>query len=379
MSFPFISEDEKEMIKSYKKFLEKEVAPLVEQAEEGETFPIELYRKLGDLGYLCLRCPEEEGGPGIGKVLECMFRIELSKVSQGISSSINGHNSAAQMLWMFGKTTLKEKYLNDMIEGRKIGAFCFTEPNAGSDLKSIQTTAVKQGDNYILNGSKTMITNGPIADLYLVAAYTDKEKGMEGMTIFLIESDRIGAIKGSKFKKEGYRSSETGELFLEDCVVPSENIIGEVNLGYKCITETLNEGRAGAAASSIGVAKAAYETAKDYVIERKQFGRPLSKFQAIRHDLAEMITSIEAAEMLLYKVARLIDENNLCNAEASMAKLFASEMAIKVTEKAIRLLGGYGHMREYPVGRYHRDALVLITGEGTSNIQKSIIAKSIGL
>lgn len=375
----FLREDQRVFQESFRKFAEREIAPLVPEAEETETFPLELFPKMGKLGYLCPRYDERYGGAGIDKVTEVLMREELSCISQGIASTWSAHSHLGTFpIYHWGSEGQKQKYLVPAIKGEKIFAFGLTEPNAGSDVKAIETTARREGDFYIINGRKIFITNGNICDFLTLIAYTDKGQGYRGISIFIVEKGTPGFIVTRKLKKEGVRSSETAELLFEDCRLPQENRIGEEGSFYK-VMETLNEGRIGVAGNCVGMARGAYEAAWKYAQERVQFGRPIAKFQAIAFKLADMAVEIEAARLLVWYAAWLMDAGHNPIREASMAKLFASEVAVKVSREAMQIHGGYGQMREFPVGRFHRDALVYVVGEGTSEIQRQIIAKQMGL
>ncbi len=377
----FESTDEQQIFKeTIRKYFEREVAPLVDDAEETEVFPVELFNKMGRDNYLCIRYPVEYGGLGVDKITECIFREELSRVSQGFATAWSAHSHLGTYpIYKYGTEEQKEKYLLPAIRGEKIAAFGLTEPNAGSDTKSMKTTATKMRDHYTIRGSKIFITNATIADYVVVAAYTNPEIGYKGISLFIVETNSIGFNIARKLKKEGIRSSETAEIYFDDCIVPAENLIGGIEGNFGGVMSTLSEGRIGVAANCVGMAQAALENASQYAKERIQFGEPIANFQAINHKIADMYTEVQAARLLVYQAAWMLDKEMKCDKEASMAKLFASEVAVKAAREAIQILGGYGMMREYPVGRILRDALVYTVGEGTSEIQKNIIAKQIGL
>jgi len=375
----FLSEEQRISREAFRKFAETEIAPLVEEAEETETFPLQLFPQMGKLGYLCPRYSQKYGAAGIDKISEVLVREEISRVSQGIASSWSAHSHLGTFpLYHWGSEEQKQKYLVPAIRGEKIFAFGLTEPNAGSDVKSIEAAAHREGDFYVINGRKIFITNGNICDYLTLIAYTDKTRGYRGISIFLVEKGTPGFIITRKLKKEGVRSSETAELLFENCRIPKENLIGEEGHFYR-VMETLNEGRIGVAGNCVGMAQGAYEAALHYAKERVQFGQPIARFQAIAFKLADMATEIEAARLLVLRAAWLMDQGKNPIREASMAKLFASEVAVRVSQEAMQIHGGYGQMREFPVGRFHRDALVYVVGEGTSEIQRMIIAKQMGL
>ncbi len=376
---PFFKEEHYIFREQIRRFCETEIAPLVDQSEQTQTFPRHLFRRMGDLGYLCVRYPEEYGGVGADKITEVILREELSRVCQGIASSLSGHSHLATFpIFRMGTETQKQSYLVPAIKGEKIGSFALTEPDAGSDTKSIKSSATLDGDHYTLVGTKTFITNAPIADFILVAAYTDRSRGYHGISLFIVDKDTPG-MTISKLDKEGIRSSDTAEISLEECRVPTDHLLGEKEGNFNLIMETLSEGRIGVSANMVGLAQAAYEAALRYAKERIQFGKPIGKFQAISHKLADMATNIRAARLMVLSAAHLLDQERPCTLEASACKLFASETAVKTAREAIQIHGGYGIMSEYPVFRYLRDALVYTIGEGTSEIQRNIIAKEIGL
>jgi butyryl-CoA dehydrogenase len=371
------SEEQNIFRETVRKFFEKELAPLVEKAEEEEKFPKEIFKKMGKLGYLCIRYPAE--GEGVDRVTDCIFREELSRVCQGFASSWSAHSHlGVYPIYKTGTDEQKKMYLLPAIKGEKIASFALTEPDAGSDVKSIKTTAKRSSSGYILKGAKTFITNAPIADFFTTAAYTDKSKSYKGISLFIVERNTPG-VTVVKLKKEGIRSSETGEIFFDDCFLPSESLIGGREGAFPIIMDALVEGRIAVSAFCLGMARASFEAAVKYAKERTQFARPIGKFQQISSMIADMAAEIEAARWLVYRAAWLADQGKNVRKEASMAKLFSSEIAVDVTKKAVQIHGGSGIMREFPVGRYYRDALVYTIGEGTSQIQRNIIAKELGL
>lgn len=375
----FLNEQHHIFREQFRRFCQKEVGPLVEAAEQNQTFPIHLFSLMGKMGFLCVRCPEEYGGPGVDKVTDVILREELSRVCQGIATSWSAHSHLATYpIISTGTAYQRKEYLVPAVKGDKIGAFALSEPDAGSDTKSIKCTADKKGDGYVLRGAKTFITNAPIADFLLVAAYTNRSAGYHGISLFIVDADTPG-VEVRKLDKEGIRSSDTGEVFFDDCYVGDKSLLGGKEGTFNLIMETLGEGRVGVAANMVGVAQAAYEAALSYAKERIQFGQSIGKFQAVSHKLADMYTSIRAARLMVLSAARRIDLNKSCILEASACKLFASEIAVSVARECIQIHGGYGIMSEFPVSRYLRDALVYTIGEGTSEIQRNIIAKQIGL
>ena len=375
-----LSEEHKMFQEAIRNFAEKEIAPLVDEAEKTATFPLHLFPQLGKLGYLCVRYPAKYGGAEMGKVGDCISVEEIAYQSVGVCAGImvqSGIGTAA--VYSFGNEDQKQKYLIPAIRGEKIAAFGLTEPNAGSDAASIQTTATRKNGKYVLNGTKIFITNGNICDFVLVAAYTDKSKGARGgVSLFIVEKDTPG-FNRSKLHKFCGRSGETGELSFEDCAVPEENLIGEEGKGFPYLMESLMGGRISHASRSLGLARAAYDATLKYAQERVQFGQPVAKFQANAFKLARMAMDIEAARWLVYYAAWLYDQNKPHVKEAAMAKLFASEVAIRVTTEAMQIHGGYGLTEESVVQRYFRDSRMSTITEGTSEIQQLVISRQIGI
>jgi len=375
----FLTEEHKIFRDQIRRFCEFEIAPLVEEAEEKETFPLHLFPEMGKLGYLAIRYPEKYGSADVDKLADVLLREQMSRVCQGIASSWSAHSHLATFpICHSGTEEQKRTYLVPAIKGERIGCFALTEPDAGSDTKSIKTFARKEGNTYIFNGSKTFISNAPFADFITTVAYTDKSQGYPGISIFIIDANTPG-ITITKLKKEGIRSSETGEIAFEDCPVPAENLIGLQEGNFRLVMETLSEGRIGVAGNMIGVAQAAFEAAVRYAKERVQFGKSIGKFQSISHKIADMAVRIQAARLMVYAAAKNLDMGHNSIFDASAAKLLASEVAAHIARDTVQIYGGYGFMREYPVFRYLRDALVYTVGEGTSEIQRNIIAKELGL
>lgn len=365
--------------KAIRDFAEKEIAPLVKEAEETETFPVHLFLKLGELGYLYPGCPEEYGGGGLGKIGDCILAEELARVCFGITAGITAQaGPATYTLLNYGTEEQKQEYLVPAIKGHKIAAYALTEPDAGSDASAIETTARRVGDYYVINGTKIYVTNGPICDFVLLAASTDKSQGTRGITTFIVDRDNPG-VKVTKMRKLGVHSSATGELVFEDCRVPADNLLGKEGRGFKYMLEALNGARILYAARSVGIAEAAFAASLDYAKQRIQFGQPIGRFQAIAFKLSTLATQIEAAKSFLYQVAWLYDQGNQCRQEAAMVKLFCSELAIRATEEAMRIHAGAGYLAESVVQRYFRDAIAAHTEEGTTEIQQLVIARELGL
>ena len=362
-----------------REFGKNEIEPLIEEYEKEEDFPKELFPKLGEMGFLGIVFPEEYGGVGLDKVTDCIFAEEMGKINAGIAMCINAHTGLALFpIYKFGTEEQKQKYLVPGIAGEKIGALGLTEPNAGSDARSIRSQAVKEGNKYVLNGSKTWITNGCMADFTVVAAYTDKSKKGEGISLFIVEKGFSGFKVSGKIHKLGHKAADTGELVFENCEVPEENLlVGEG--GFDRAMATLLGARITHAAKSVGMAQAAFEYALQYSKDREAFGRPISKFQAISFKLADMAVKTETARLMAYKAAWLYSQGKRCVKEASMAKLYAAEVVQWVATEAVQVLGGYGYGVEYPVERYYRDAKLASLTEGTSEIQHVIIARELGI
>lgn len=386
MDFSLTSEQEM-LRETIRKFAEKEIRPFIEEAEEKHTFPLEILSKMGDSGLLGVSFSAEYGGAGIEdastrKITECLVLEELSRVCAGIAFGIQAAVIGAPnyIIRDFGTEEHKQRYLVPAINGKKIGAFSLTEPNAGSDAASIQTSAVKDGDSYILNGNKIFCTNGNIADYITVAVVTDKDKGVKGgISVIIVEKETAGFSVGQKFKKIGHRSAENVELVFENCRVPKENIVGGEGNGWPCLMGALNESRVSDSARAVGVAQAACEAALAYAKERMQFGKPIGKNQAVAFKLARMHMQIEAARTLTHKAAYALGSKKDARLEISTARLFASEMVTSVTTQALETFGGYGFMEDYPVQRYWRDARLFYFGYGTEEIQKLVISRSLGL
>jgi butyryl-CoA dehydrogenase len=368
--------DKYELLKQmYREFTINEVAPLAHEIDEQEKFPYETVDKMAECGMLGIPFSKEYGGEG-GDYLGYTIAVEeLSKACGTTGVILSAHTSlGAAPIYEFGNEEQKQKYLVPLAKGEKLGAFGLTEPNAGTDASGQQTTALLDGDNYILNGSKIFITNAGPADVYIVMAMTDKSKGTRGISAFIVEKDTPGFSIGKKEKKLGIRGSATCELIFENCIIPKENLLGKVGQGFKIAMKTLDGGRIGIAAQALGIAQGALDKTVEYVKERKQFGRSISAFQNTQFELANMKTKVEAARLLVYKAASKKDEGKAFSVEAAMAKLYASEVAMEVTTKAVQLHGGYGYTREYDVERMMRDAKITEIYEGTSEVQRMVIS-----
>ncbi|MCM3168682.1 acyl-CoA dehydrogenase family protein [Peribacillus frigoritolerans] len=366
----------KEMIRN---FVEREVEPFAIQIEEEDAIPGHLVEKAKDLGLFGISIPEQYGGIGLNAVGKATVLEQLGRTHNGFVSLISAHTGIGSTgLVKLASEHLKNKYLPEMAAGTKIGAFALSEPGAGSDATNLATSAEKKGDYWVMNGTKHFITNGPIADVYTVFALTDKEKGAKGgITAFLVERDFPGLTVGKKDKKMGLRGSYTSQVIFEDCIIPEENVIGEVGMGYISALKILAEGRVGLAARAVGSSGKLIELSAKYAKERIQFGKPIADNQAIQWMLADMATETEAARALTMMAAQKIDEGKKVIKEASMAKLFASDVFNRVADKAVQIHGGMGYMAEYPVERFYRDARITKIYEGTNEIQRLIIARNV--
>ena len=366
--------------KMYRDFAETEVKPLASEIDEEERFPMETVEKMAKLGMLGIYFPKKYGGAGGDVLSYAMCVEELAKVCGTTAVIVSAHTSlCCAPIYEFGTEDQKMKYLPDLLSGRKLGAFGLTEPNAGTDAAGQQTTAVLDGDHYVLNGSKCFITNGNEASTFVVFAMTDRKQGTRGISAFIVEKDFPGFSTGKHEKKMGIRGSATCDLVFEDCIVPKENLLGKEGEGFKIAMHTLDGGRIGIASQALGLGEGAVQEAVKYTKERIQFGKRLSQFQNTQFQLADMDCRMQAAQYLVYAAACKKQAGEDYSKDASMAKLFAAEAASDVTRRAVQLFGGYGYMREYPVERMMRDAKITEIYEGTSEVQRMVIAKYLGV
>ncbi len=373
-----LTEEQKVIRDTVKEFANEKIKPHIEEWDEAEYFPIEIFKELGELGFLGILVPEEFGGSNLGYVEYALIVEELAKVEPGIALSVAAHNGlCTNHINLFGNKAQKEKYLPDLASGKKLGAWGLTEPGSGSDAAAMSTVAVKENDGYKLNGTKNFITHGKVSGTAVVMAVTNKEDRRHGISAFVIEKGTPGFSAGKKEKKLGMRISETTQLILEDCVVPEENLLGNEGEGFKQALKILEGGRISIAALSLGLAEGAYSAARNYAKERKQFGKTLAEFQAIQFKLADIATQIEAAKLLTFKAATLMDAGKYDAKAAAMAKLYASELAVRASNEAVQIFGGYGYVKDYPVEKFYRDAKLLTIGEGTSEIQRILIGLNI--
>ena len=361
-----------------REFAVNEVKPIAAEIDETERFPMENVEKMAKLGVMGIPFSKEFGGAG-GDVLSYIIAVEeLSKACATTGVILSAHTSlCASVINENGTPAQREKYLPDLCTGKKLGAFGLTEPGAGTDAAGQQTTAVLDGDNYILNGSKIFITNGGVAETFIIFAMTDKSVGTKGISAFIVEKSFPGFSVGKHENKMGIRASSTTELVMENCIVPKENLLSKEGKGFGIAMKTLDGGRIGIAAQALGIAEGAFEECVAYMKERKQFGKPLSAFQGLQWYIAEMDVKIEAAKHLVYKAACKKQAGEPYSLDAARAKLFAADVAMEVTTKAVQIFGGYGYTREYPVERMMRDAKITEIYEGTSEVQKMVIAGSI--
>ncbi|OFW75821.1 MAG: acyl-CoA dehydrogenase [Alicyclobacillus sp. RIFOXYA1_FULL_53_8] len=375
----FLLDKEHEQIRQLvRDFANREVAPGAAQRDEEEHFDRNIFTKMAELGLTGIPWPEEYGGAGIDYLAYVITIEELSRVDASAGVVLSAHTSLAGWpIYKFGNEAQKQKYLKPMAEGTWMGAYALTEPGSGSDSAGMRTTAVRDGDDYILNGSKVFITNGGEAEVYVVFAVTSPEKKTRGITAFIVEKGTPGFTFGKKEKKMGIRSSTTVELIFDNCRVPVENRLGEEDFGFKIAMMTLDGGRNGIAAQALGIAQGAFEQARDYALQRKQFGKAIADQQAIQFKLADMATKIEASRLLTYQAAWLESHGHPYGQASAMSKVFASDTAMEVTTDAVQVFGGYGFMRDYPVERMMRDAKITQIYEGTNEIQRLVIARSV--
>jgi len=373
-----LTDEQKQIKTSVREFAESEIAPHVMEWDESQHFPEELLPKLADLGLLGVLFPDEYGGAGMGYVEYATIIEELSRVDGSVGISVAAHNSlCSNHIYKYGSDAQKTKYLTPLASGKHLGAWGLTEPGAGSDASGTKTTAVRTEGGWIVNGSKNFITHAIHADTCVAMAVTDREKRSKGISAFIFEKGMKGFSPSKKENKLGLRASETASVVFEDCFVSDENLLGEEGLGFVNSMEILDGGRISIAALAVGIAQGAFESAVRYAQERQQFGKPIAEFQGIQFKIADMATKIDAARLLMYRAAWLKDNGKKTTRESSMAKLFASEISVNVCEEAIQIHGGYGYTKDYPPEKYWRDSKLCTIGEGTSEIQRMIIAREV--
>jgi len=379
MDFKF-TQEEQDIISMLADFCIKEVQPIAAEIDENERFPMETVTKLAEMGMMGIPFPEEYGGAGLSYVTYIAVCEELAKYCASTSVTLSAHCSlCCWPISEYGTPEQKEKYLFPLLTGEKIGAFGLTEPGAGTDAAMQKTTAVDMGDHWLINGSKIFITNGGVAETFVIFAMTDKAAGNRGISAFIIEKDFPGFSVGTHEKKMGIRGSSTCELIFEDMIVPKENLLGDLNKGFKIAMATLDGGRIGIAAQALGIAEAAIDECVKYVTQRVQFGKPISSFQNTQFELADMKTMVEASRLLIYRAAQAKQDHEPYTHLAAQAKLFAADTASDVTRRCLQLIGGYGYTREYPFERFMRDAKITEIYEGTTEVQKMVISGWMGL
>jgi alkylation response protein AidB-like acyl-CoA dehydrogenase len=377
MNFDY-SETQTMIAQSIRDFAEKNIRPYIMEWDEAQTFPIPLFKKLGEMGFMGVLVPEELGGSGLGYHEYITIIEEISKVDPSIGLSVAAHNSlCTNHILAFGNEEQKKKWIPKLATGEHIGAWGLTEHNTGSDAGGMNTTAVKDGDHWIVNGAKNFITHGISGDIAVVIVRTGNKGDSKGMTAFVFEKGMPGFTSGRKENKLGMRASETAELIFDNCRIPDANRLGEVGSGFVQSMKVLDGGRISIGALSLGIAKGAYEAALKYSKERHQFGKPISSFQAIAFKLADMATEIEASELLLHKAAFLKNKNRNMTTLGAMSKMYSSEVCVRVSNEAVQIHGGYGYTKDYPVEKFYRDSKLCTIGEGTTEIQKLVISRNI--
>jgi len=373
-----LTDEQKILEESIKKFAKNEIQPLVKESDQRGEWPEELTKKLGEMGLLGITMPPEYSGAGYSNVDYVIILEELSKVDPSVGLVVAAHNSlCSNHINLFGSQEQKKKYLTRLALGKTLGAWGLTEAGAGSDASALKTQAVKKGDTWVLNGSKLFITNGSLAEILVIMAVTGSEKGRKGISAFIVEKGTKGFTVGKKEEKLGIRAADTAELIFEDVILPAENLIGEEGKGYRQAMGILDGGRVSIAAFALGIAAGALDAALKYSKEREQFDQPISNFQAIQWMLADGYTELDAARLLTYRAAFLEDKGKRVPRESAMAKLYASELAVRASSDAVQILGGYGFSKEYPVEKFYRDSKLATIGEGTSEIQRWIIAQQV--
>jgi alkylation response protein AidB-like acyl-CoA dehydrogenase len=364
--------------RAVREFAQAEIAPHVLEWDENQTFPLEVIKKLGELGYLGAIFPEEYGGAGLGYIEYSIIIEELSRVDGSVGIIVAAHTSlCSNHIYKAGTEEQKQKYLTKLTSGEYIGCWSLTEPEAGSDAAGTRTTAVRDGDHWRVNGSKTFTTNAHYADVCVAMAVTDRAGAQHGISAFIFDKGTPGFRAGKKENKLGLRASATGEVIFTDCSLADSQLLGKRGEGFIDSLKTLDGGRVSIAALSIGMAQGAYDAALKYSKLRKQFGRPISEFQAIQHKLVDMATSLDASRLLTYRAARMIDKGQRVTRESAMAKLFSSEAAVQIANEAVQIHGGYGFIKDYPVEKFYRDVKLCTIGEGTSEIQRLVIARQL--
>jgi alkylation response protein AidB-like acyl-CoA dehydrogenase len=373
-----LTEEQEQLRKEVRAFAEREMAPHVSEWDEKSEFPHGVVKKLGPMGLMGVIFPEELGGAGMGYVEYVLAVEELSRVDGSVGIIVASHNSlCANHIMLAGKEEQRKRWIPKLASGQWLGAWGLTEPGSGSDAAGARTAAVKRGDRWVLNGSKTFITNGTYADCAVVLAVTDRTQGTKGISAFVVEKGTKGFRPGKKENKLGLRASDTAELIFEECEIPEENLVGRVGEGFKDAMRVLDGGRISIAALSLGMARGALDAAMSYAQQRRQFGKAISEFQAIQFKLATMATELDAAWLLTMRAAQMKDQGQKVTLEASMAKLYASEAACRICDEGVQIHGGYGFIKDYPAEKFYRDVKLCTIGEGTSEIQRMVIAREL--
>lgn len=378
-TYPFkLTEEQEQLRKEIREFAQREIAPNVSRWDEASEFPADVVKQMGQMGLMGIIFPVEYGGAGLGYIDYMTAIEELSAVDGSIGIIVAAHNSlCSNHIFLAGTEEQRRKYVPRLASGEWLGAWGLTEPNSGSDAAGARTTAVRKGDKWVLNGNKTFITNGHYADVAIVIAVTDKTQGTHGLSAFVVEKGTPGFRPGKKENKLGLRASDTSELIFEDCEIPAENLLGNLGEGFVDSMRVLDGGRISIAALSLGIARGALEASLRYVKERRQFGKAIAEFQGVQWKLADMATELDAARLLTMRAAVLKDAGNKVTRESAMAKLYASEVAVRICDEAVQLHGGYGFIKDYPAEKYYRDVKLCTIGEGTSEIQRMVIAREI--
>lgn len=374
-----LTDEQQQLRRSVREFAESEISPHVMEWDEASHFPAELLPKLAKMGLFGVIFPEDSGGAGLGYQEYVLVVEELARVDGSVGLIVAAHNSlCTNHIFKFGSAEQRHKYFVPLAQGKKLGCWSLTEPQAGSDAGGTRTVAVRKNGGWVLNGAKTFTTNGHYADICVAMAVTDKSKGSKGISAFIIEKGTPGFVPGKKENKLGMRASDTSEVVFNDCLVPDQNLLGDEGRGFVNSLEVLDGGRISIAALALGMAQGAYEAGAKYAKQRKQFGRSISEFQAIQFKLADMATQIEAARLLVYRAAWLADQQGArFTKESSMAKLYASEVGVRVANEAVQIFGGYGFIKDYPAEKFYRDVKLCTIGEGTSEIQRLVIARQL--
>ena len=373
-----LTDEQRLLRQTVREFAEAEIRPHVRAWDEAQQFPRELLPKLAALGLMGIQFPEEWGGAGLSAIDYCICLEELARVDPSVALSVAAHNGLGPAhIHMFGTDAQRARWLRPLARGETLGAWALTEPGAGSDAAGMRTVARRDGDSWVIDGTKTFITHGASADVIVVMASTDRSRGAKGISAFIVERGTPGLRAGRKEDKLGMRASETTEVILEGCRVPADHLLGEEGAGFIAALQVLDAGRIGIAALAVGLAQGAFEAARDHAATRRQFGQPIASFQAIQWKLADMAVRIEAARLLTYRAAGLKDRGDRTTLESAMAKLYASEIAMRVAEDGVQIHGGYGFVKDYPAEKYFRDVKLTTIGEGTSEIQRLVIARQL--